>query len=155
MHDDGRSDIQDHFSSSTSTAIYKPGVHLRCPECNAVNSKTFSVCVNCGFNLKAQFQPRTFIPPAAGGKTAVLERLPDNTKARAAYYAGLTAIIPVVGLVSGPVAIVCGLLGLAYAKECEKATGRRQALIGILVGSLALAVNLLLLLVYFFLHERM
>jgi hypothetical protein len=59
-----------------------------------------------------------------------------NSKALAAYYCGVFSLIPCVGAILGPIALVLGILGLNYAKEHPRAKGQAHAIVGIVLGGL-------------------
>ncbi len=143
----------DNYTISASTVIYKPGIHLLCPACNTVNSRTFTTCVSCGTGL--------FPSAVSGGSgidmgqrdTASLMRSHPNLNAFYGYYAGLGSIIPVIGLLLGPVAIVLGILGLSHYAKYPKSKGRKHSLTGIMIGSLAFVANLLIITILLLHHK--
>jgi len=61
-----------------------------------------------------------------------------NPNALISYYCGVFALIPCVGLILGPVALVLGFLGLSYNKKHPTAGGVAHAIVGIVLGSLVL-----------------
>jgi hypothetical protein len=61
-----------------------------------------------------------------------------NPKALAAYYLGFFSLIPVVGLVSAPFALVLGILGVRTARADSQAKGTVHAVLGIVFGALGL-----------------
>jgi hypothetical protein len=65
-----------------------------------------------------------------------------NGKALAAYYCGVFSLIPCVGLILGPIALVLGILGWKYAKEHPRARGQGHAIAGIVLGLLVLLGHL-------------
>ncbi len=62
-----------------------------------------------------------------------------NAKALTAYYLGVFSLIPCLGIILGPIAIILGILGLGYAKKHPEARGQVHAIVGIVLGSLVLA----------------
>jgi hypothetical protein len=64
-----------------------------------------------------------------------------NGKALAAYYCGVFALIPCVGLILGPIALILGIMGLQYAKEHPRARGQAHAIVGIVLGGLVLLAH--------------
>lgn len=64
-----------------------------------------------------------------------------NGRALAAYYCGVFAIIPCVGLILGPIALIFGILGLRFAKANPRAGGTGHAIAGIVLGSLTTLGN--------------
>ena len=59
-----------------------------------------------------------------------------NTRALAAYYCGVFGLIPGIGVILGPIALILGILGLRYASEHRKAKGSGHAWAGIILGVL-------------------
>ena len=65
-----------------------------------------------------------------------------NAKALASYYCGVFALIPCVGLILGPIAVVLGFLGLAHANKLPESKGKAQAIVGIVLGGLVTLAHL-------------
>lgn len=83
-------------------------------------------------------RPRRRARPPEGDATGGL--IPyKNAKALTAYYVGVFSLIPCLGLILGPIAIVLGILGLGYAKKHPGARGQAHAIVGIVLGVLVLA----------------
>ena len=59
-----------------------------------------------------------------------------NGTALAAYYCGVFSLIPCLGAVLGPIAVVLGFLGLGYAKRYPETKGTAHAVVGIVFGGL-------------------
>jgi hypothetical protein len=59
-----------------------------------------------------------------------------NPRALIGYYMGVFSLIPCLGLVLGPVAIVLGILGLKFVKKHETAGGTAHAIVALVLGSL-------------------
>ena len=59
-----------------------------------------------------------------------------NAKALASYYCGVFALIPCLGAVLGPIAVVLGFLGLAHANKMPESKGKAHAIVGIVLGLL-------------------
>jgi hypothetical protein len=57
-----------------------------------------------------------------------------NGKALAAYYLGVFGLIPCVGNILGPLALIFGILGLRYSKANPRARGAGHAIAGIVFG---------------------
>lgn len=64
-----------------------------------------------------------------------------NPKALLAYYCGVFGLIPGVGLILGPVALILGILGIRYVNAHPTAKGTGHAVVGIVLGSLELLFN--------------
>ena len=67
-----------------------------------------------------------------------------NGLALGAYYTGVFSLIPCLGVVLGPIAIVLGFLGLNYANKHPRARGKAHAIVGIVLGVLVLLGHLAL-----------
>lgn len=67
-----------------------------------------------------------------------------NPKALIAYYVGVFALIPSIGLVLGLVAAIVGIVGARQAVNRPATKGLVHAIVGIVLGILALVGNLLL-----------
>jgi hypothetical protein len=69
----------------------------------------------------------------------------ENPKALAAYYLGIFAMVPILGLLLAPCAIVLGILGLRKARTNPQIKGGVHAAIGVTLGVLSLIYNPLLM----------
>lgn len=58
-----------------------------------------------------------------------------NGPALAAYYTGIASLIPVLGMLLGPIALVLGIMGLRKRKRQPEVKGSVHAWIGIVVGA--------------------
>jgi hypothetical protein len=70
-----------------------------------------------------------------------------NPQALFAYYIGLFALIPLLGLAMGPAAVVLGLRGLKYHRENPVVKGQAHAWIGIVLGGMWTAIHWIALIV--------
>lgn len=64
-----------------------------------------------------------------------------NPLALSAYYCGVFSLIPCLGLLLGPVALILGILGLRAVSKNKKAKGTGHAIAGIVLGGLATLGN--------------
>lgn len=71
-----------------------------------------------------------------------------NPLGLSAYYCGVFSVIPIVGLLLGPAALILGLLGLRYSSKHPTAKGGGHAITGIVLGSLTALANWGCLLVF-------
>jgi hypothetical protein len=71
-----------------------------------------------------------------------------NPKALIAYYLGIFGLIPCLGLILGPAAIVLGIMGLRYKATHPQAKGTAHAIVGIVLGSIETLANLGVILFY-------
>ena len=77
-------------------------------------------------------------------KDAVETLIPyKNPMGLMAYYAGVFALIPCVGLVLGPAAFILGILGIRYANQYPTAGGKGHAIAGIVLGTLVVLGSVL------------
>jgi predicted Zn finger-like uncharacterized protein len=66
-----------------------------------------------------------------------------NPKALAAYYCGVFGLIPCLGLILGPIALIFGILGLKAVRAKPRMHGTGHAIAGIVLGSLELLGHLI------------
>jgi hypothetical protein len=64
-----------------------------------------------------------------------------NPKALIAYYCGVFSLIPCLGGVLGPIALILGFMGLGYHKQHPTAGGVAHAIVGIVLGILTTLFN--------------
>jgi hypothetical protein len=64
-----------------------------------------------------------------------------NPLALIAYYVGVFAVIPCVGLLLGPAALVLGIMGIRYRNKHPTAGGLGHAITGVVLGSLTTLGN--------------
>jgi hypothetical protein len=67
-----------------------------------------------------------------------------NPRALTAYYLGVFSIIPGLGLILGPMAVVLGMLGIRHASQHPAARGGHHAVAGVVLGAATGLVNLLI-----------
>ena len=65
-----------------------------------------------------------------------------NIAALTSYYTGVFSIIPVVGALLGPVALITGVLGLKKVKENPESKGGFHCWVGIVLGALVSLAHL-------------
>ncbi len=61
-----------------------------------------------------------------------------NAKALASYYCGVFALIPCLGAILGPIALILGFMGLAHANKMPESKGKAHAIVGIILGGLVI-----------------
>lgn len=64
-----------------------------------------------------------------------------NGKALAAYYCAVFSVIPCLGLILGPIALIFGILGLRFVRAHPEAHGTAHAWVGIILGGLTTLAN--------------
>jgi hypothetical protein len=99
---------------------------MRCPACRADVSPNVAACPHCGESFRAAVDD--------GGVSTVIPY--KNVKALLAYYFGVFSLIPCLGGILGPAALVLGILGLRYARLNPQAKGSGHAIAGIVLGGL-------------------
>jgi hypothetical protein len=73
--------------------------------------------------------------PRDGGGEGFATVVPyRNGPALAAYYCGVFGLIPIVGFVLGPIALILGIIGLVKKKNNPKVHGTGHAIAGIILG---------------------
>jgi len=107
-----------------------------CPKCGTENDENNYKCIHCGEVLPRGDQPAAGQAVESGVEALIPYR---NAPALVAYYCGVFALIPCVGIVLGIVAIVAGVLGLRRSGEHPEAKGKVHAWVGILLGGLVVA----------------
>jgi hypothetical protein len=65
-----------------------------------------------------------------------------NPMALISYYLGIFSLIPVLGFLLAPVALILGILGLSYRRTYPEAKGTAHAWVGIVLSSLSLLGHL-------------
>ena len=79
-------------------------------------------------------------PPEGDGISTVIPY--RNAPALFAYYCGVFSLIPCLGALLGPAALILGIVGLKTAARQPTAKGRVHAWIGIVLGGLVLLAHL-------------
>jgi hypothetical protein len=80
-----------------------------------------------------------FIHPGTGA--VMIPPPPNNAKALAAYRCALYGLIPVLGLLMGPLALALGILGWRHFRKVPDDRGAGHAVTGIVLGTLELLSN--------------
>jgi hypothetical protein len=87
--------------------------------------------------------------PYAYQKPAGSKMIPTgNPAALWGYYSGILAIVPCVGLLAGPVAIICSIAGLRAYRRDPKIFGVAHCIVGLVTGTLGLAIGMFLLIAF-------
>jgi hypothetical protein len=97
-----------------------------CPKCKTENTADDIDCFHCG----AELDPLPVYQPPSN----VL--FPPNPTAITAYYLGIFAMIPLIGIGLGIPAFFLGLKGIRYANEHPEARGKAHAWSGVIMGAL-------------------
>jgi hypothetical protein len=115
---------------------------IYCTKCGQQNLENNFKCTRCGFQLHGPAQPQYvgMDDNTMGGLIPY-----KNAQSLWAYYLGVFALIPCVGIPLGIAALILGLRALKYADLHPETQGRVHAWTGIVLGSLcALGYTLLL-----------
>jgi hypothetical protein len=117
---------------------------MNCPACHADNADQSSTCSACGSSLHPKDTPSGSAPSGQVGRRSGSRRRPgadepaaandtDNPAAWRAYRVALWSLIPFVGLLLGPLAVVLGCR--AVRTVGDDASARNRARASILFGS--------------------
>ena len=84
-------------------------------------------------------------PAASGGDETIATIVPfRNSSALIGYYVSIAALIPGVGIVLGPAAIILGFKGLKARRENPAVHGTAHAWVAIILGSIVTLVYVLI-----------
>lgn len=121
---------------------------MTCPHCGTENETSANLCAHCGKYLPPM--PVLHESGEAGQADAPLSGIIPykNPPALMAYYFGVFALAPCLGLFLGPAAFVSGIIGLKRARLHPEQKGKVHAWIGIVLGLLCSLVNLALLIFF-------
>jgi len=112
-----------------------------CASCGTRHPFNTYACTACGKPLHAQ----AVQPSAATNYETIGTLIPyKNTSALLAYYAAVFSLIPGLGLVLGPVAVILGIYGLKDVRNKREDKGTVHAWAGIILGGLTTAANVTL-----------
>jgi hypothetical protein len=112
---------------------------MRCPACNAENADTVSTCSSCGSPLTRKPRRRRL---AAETDTPFAPRTEAcNRAALRAYHVSLFGLIPGLGLLLGPLAVVLGVLAHRHGMKEPGFTADAPARAAYLLGGLIALTN--------------
>jgi hypothetical protein len=115
---------------------------IYCRMCGEKNSENSYKCTRCGVELHLPVRPATVaLDNTMGGLIPY-----KNAAALWSYYLGVFSFIPVLGIPLGIAAVMTGLRGLSFVKQNPAVQGRVHAWIGLVLGGLFTAGNILLVL---------
>jgi hypothetical protein len=86
-------------------------------------------------------QPPLDQAPSTGADVVATIIPYKNPSALGAYYCGVFALIPVLGLILGPLALFFGIRGFNFVKANPTAKGTGHAIAGIVLGGLTILLN--------------
>lgn len=104
-----------------------------------------SIIHTLGVQPTSAAAPPTVIIPTAQppGDESIAVIIPyKNPHALTGYYVSIGSLIPIVGLIAGPAAIVLGVVGIRKRKENPRLHGLAHAWVAIVVGILGTLISL-------------
>jgi hypothetical protein len=110
---------------------------MRCPACGVENSAGVPRCTACGAELPRRNR-RSLASESMPSQSTWLDT--RNPTALAAYRCSLFGLIPFLGLILGPLALVLGILAWRRAKA-DPALQSGVALAAVVLGALILVTN--------------
>ena len=75
---------------------------------------------------------------------------PPNGWLLCSYYMGVFSVLPVAGIILGPIAVVLGVYGLALRKKENQTSGLWMGRVGLIVGALGSGLQVLILYINLF-----
>jgi hypothetical protein len=112
---------------------------MRCPACATDNPAEAPTCSQCGEKLTKASRRRS---PAYNDKYSLLtSRVPANRTAVIAYRCAAYGLLPGIGLLLGPLAILFGIVGYRRFKAAPASRGASHSVAAIVLGSMELLSN--------------
>jgi hypothetical protein len=111
---------------------------MNCPACHTENASEAFACVNCGHSLRAnEDRPvrRSGSRRRNGDAAEAAVADSNNAEAWRAYRLALWSIVPGLGLLLGPAAIVLGYQAVRHVGDDFSASNRAKAAIVFGIGS--------------------
>ena len=113
---------------------------MRCPACHAVNARDAERCSNC--NKAFPRKPTRRRAGAEDANTPTAARTEESNRAALrAYRLSLIGLIPLAGLVFGPVAIVLGVWAGLRGRKDPAFTARGPVIAAVILGVLDALTN--------------
>ena len=110
---------------------------VRCPSCQADNADDARQCASCGGKIARRSRRRAAEADDAEGRGSILGSPVTDAAFRCAVY----GLIPGVGLVLGPAAVVLSLLAYRQEKATQRRKGKSPALGVLTLGAAVLVTN--------------
>jgi hypothetical protein len=112
---------------------------MRCPTCNAETAPTATTCTNCGTAVARKTRRRVTIEDTDSPFAPIGDG--PNRRALAAYRCAVFGLIPVLGLVTGPLALVLGAGAWASDRHHPGFTAWGPLNASLILGSLVSLTN--------------
>lgn len=112
---------------------------MRCPSCAVDNPPEALHCTECGEKLARKTRHRTVDQDDYDPIVGLIPH--DNLVAFNAYRCAVFGLIPVLGLLLGPAAVVLGIIGLRRMTAKDRGKGLGHARAGIILGLAELVTN--------------
>ncbi len=143
------------FGAAKLVNLCIPSNRPYCPHCGYdVRGVGDDLCPECGVRLPADL----FAEPQ-GGAAADLTELdeeplpkrtgftrfvpPRNGRALIGYYFAIASLIPILGVVLGPIAVFNGVEGIRHARRFPEHGGGAHGIVAVTLGSMTTAANVL------------
>jgi len=121
-------------------------VEIFCTRCGKKHPVYYKYCDQCGNLLQD-----TSLSSSPSPDDTFIKLVPyKNKEALISYYAGILSIIPVLGLVTGLIAIITGIRGLQAAYRHPEVRGKIHSWVGLIVGAGCFLVNFVICFFVFF-----
>ncbi len=115
---------------------------IYCRQCGQKNQENNYKCTQCGVEL--HLSPR--LPVIIEDDNTLGGLIPyKNGQALASYYLGVFSFIPVFGILPGVAAVITGILGLRRCRLTPQIRGGIHAGVGLFLGAVCTAGNVLLI----------
>ncbi|HVS37058.1 MAG TPA: zinc ribbon domain-containing protein [Gemmataceae bacterium] len=111
---------------------------MRCPACQAENPRDAVNCTACNAALPRRPPRRRVIED---GEAAGSPNVPSNRPALRAYRLSLIGLIPIAGLVCGPVAVILGALAARKVRGEPTFTAQGPLLASVVIGAIDAVTN--------------
>ncbi len=142
------------FGGAKLVNLCIPSNRPYCPHCGYdVRAVKDELCPECGVRLPAELLTAAQHEKGAGLTESDEDPLPERTgftrfvpprngRALIGYYFAIASLIPVLGLMLGPIAVFNGVEGLNHVRQFPTHGGRAHGIIAVVLGSLTCLANI-------------